>query len=385
VSRAAGAPERLLLGAGPSPVPGRVLQALATPTIGHLDPAFLAVVDETAELLRQVFATTNRPTLPLPGTGSGGMDALVGNFVAPGDRVVVGVAGLFGERMAEQVRRAGAELERVGGEWGRAIPPERLVEAIEAGDTRAAVVVHGETSTGVCQPLDGLAESCRARGALLLVDCVTSLSGHPLEIDAAGVDAAFSGTQKCLNCPPGLAPFTAGEAAMERLGEREEPPRSWYFDLSLLLGYWDETGGRSYHHTAPVNMIFALREALSIVVEEGLEERWRRHRRAHEALRAALGVLGLERLAAEGEELRPLLAVRVPEELEEAAVRGRLLEERGIEISGGLGPLTGRIWRIGVMGVGAAPEPQERLVDALAAELGHDPAEALDALSAGWA
>jgi alanine-glyoxylate transaminase/serine-glyoxylate transaminase/serine-pyruvate transaminase len=247
-------------------------------------------------------------------------------------------------------------------------------------------VVHGETSTGVVQPLEGLAEACRAHDALLAIDCVTSLAGHPLALDEAGVDAAFSGTQKCLNCPPGLAPFTLGPRALPRLDGKA---RSWYFDLSLVLGYW--TSGneshppRAYHHTAPINLVYALHEALTIVDEEGLETRWARHARAHEALRDALGELGLERLAPVGEALHPLLAVRVPDGVDEASVRVPLLLEDGIEISGGLGPLTGKAWRIGVMGEGARPEPQARLVRALARRLGHDPARALEALDAGWA
>jgi alanine-glyoxylate transaminase/serine-glyoxylate transaminase/serine-pyruvate transaminase len=379
----ASVPDRLLLGSGPSPVPERVLQALAQPTIGHLDPAFGVLMEETAELLRAVFRTANRATLPLSATGSGGMDALVANFVSPGDRVAVGVNGLFGERLADAMRRAGAEVVRVEAEWGRAIPTGALLDAV-AGGVAALAVVHGETSTGACQPLDGLAEACRERDALLLVDCVTSLAGQRLGVDEAGIDAAFSGSQKCLNCPPGLAPFTAGDRALERLSARAEPPRSWYFDLSLLLGYWSADGGRAYHHTAPINMVYGLCEALRLVADEGLEARWERHARAHEALRAALSALGLERLAPAGEQLHPLLAVRVPGGIDEGAVRRALLLDHGIEISGGLGPLAGRTWRIGVMGEGAREEPQRRLVEALCAELGRDPAEPLDALAAGW-
>ena len=364
-------------------MPERVLQALALPTIGILDPAFGEVMEQTAALLRQVFRTENRVSLPLSATGSGGMDALVVNFVEPGDRVAIGVNGLFGERLADALGRAGAEVVRVEAEWGRAIEPERLWAAARDG-IDALAVVHGETSTGACQPLDGLAEACRERDALLLVDCVTSLGGQPFGIDEAGVDAAFSGTQKCLNCPPGLAPFTAGERAIAKLRARAEPPRSWYFDLSLVLGYWDSGGGRTYHHTAPINMIYALREALAIVVDEGLEARWERHRRAHDALRSALAVLGLERLAPDGEQLHPLLAVRVPDGVDEAAVRKALLLEHGIEIAGGLGPLAGRVWRIGVMGVGAMEEPQSRLVRALCTELGRDAGDPLAALMEGW-
>ncbi len=371
---------RLLLGSGPTPVGDRVLRALAQPTIGHLDPQFAAIMDEVAELLRATFRTSNRVALPLSATGSGGMQAMVDTLIAPGEKVVCGVHGLFGERMADALGRAGAEVVRVEQEWGRAIPVERLLDAWSA-DCRALFVVHGETSTGVAQPLDGLAEAVHGDDGLFLLDCVTSLAGHPLELDEAGVDAAFSGSQKCLNCPPGLAPFTVGERVSGRLQRR-----SWYFDLEAILGYWkpEGSGTRAYHHTAPINMIYALHEALTIVHEEGLEARWERHATAHEALRRALGVFGFERLAPEGEQLHPLLAVRVPDGIDEAIVRGRLLTEHSIEVAGGLGPLAGRGWRIGVMGEGARPEPQRALVEALAAELGRPADEALAALEEGW-
>jgi alanine-glyoxylate transaminase/serine-glyoxylate transaminase/serine-pyruvate transaminase len=373
---------RLLLGSGPSPVPQRVLDALAQPTIGHLDPQFGAIMDEVAGLLRATFRTENRVAFPLSATGSGGMQAMVDTLIAPGDRVVCGVHGLFGERMADALGRAGAEVVRVEAQWGRAIETERLIEAWTEG-SRALFVVHGETSTGVAQPLDGLREAIGE--GLLLVDCVTSLAGHPVELDAWGADAAFSGSQKCLNCPPGLAPFTVAERATTRLSRR-----SWYFDLEAILGYWrptDATGGgtRAYHHTAPINMIYALREALAIVDEEGLEARWARHATAHEALRSALAVLGFERLAPAGEQLHSLLCVRVPETIDEAQIRGRLLLEHGIEVSGGLGPLAGRVWRFGVMGEGARVEPQRRLVEAVAGLLDLDPRAPLAELETAWA
>jgi alanine-glyoxylate transaminase / serine-glyoxylate transaminase / serine-pyruvate transaminase len=380
-------PERLLLGSGPSPVPPRVLAALAQPTIGHMDPAFAEIMGETITLLREAFQTENVATLPISGTGSAGMEALVANFVDPGDRVVCGVHGLFGVRMADELRRAGADVVEVKADWGRAIPTEQLLEAAAGGPTNAIVVVHGETSTGVAQPLDGLSDWCRAHDALLLLDCVTSLGGHPLRLDEAGVDGAFSGTQKCLNCPPGLAPFTAGERALDKLRRRQRPGRSWYFDLSLVLNYWSPEGStaRAYHHTAPINMIYGLREALRIAVgDEWLPTSWERHRRAHHALRDALAVFGCERLAPDGEQLHPLLAVTPPDGVDEAAIRRGLLLEHGIEISGGLGPLAGRLWRIGVMGVGARREPQEQLVRALAALLHADPDEPLAALAEGW-
>jgi alanine-glyoxylate transaminase/serine-glyoxylate transaminase/serine-pyruvate transaminase len=357
-------PERLLLGSGPSPVPRRVLDALAQPTIGHLDPAFGELMEGTKAKLRRVFGTANEVTLPLSGTGSVGMEAMVVNFVRPGDRVVCGVHGLFGERMADELRRNGADVVRVEAEWGRAIDPSQLIEALDE-DTAALFVVHAETSTGVRQPLDGLAAACRDAGALLMVDCVTSLGGVEVGIDDHGIDVAFSGTQKCLNAPPGLAPFTASERALERL--EPDTCRSWYLDLTLLLGYWSgASGGRSYHHTAPINLVYALDAALDLVLEEGLEARWARHLDAHERLLRQLEPLGFERLAPEGEALASLLCVTVPDGIDEAAVRRALLLDHGVEVSGGLGPLAGQAWRIGVMGEGARPEAQQRLLDALA-------------------
>ena len=387
VTEAVELPERLLLGSGPSPVPERVLAALSRSTIGHLDPAFGALMEDMMDRLRRVMVTENRATLAVSGTGSAGMQTMIVNFVAPGDRVVCGVNGLFGERMADALTRRGATVARVEAEWGRAIEPERLAAALD-DRTAALFVVHGETSTGVCQPLDGIADACRERDALFLIDCVTSLAGQPLELDAAGVDVAFGASQKCLNCPPGLAPLTIGDRALERLRAQSEPCSSWYFDLRAILSYWREDAAgaapRVYHHTAPINMIYALHESLGIVLEEGLPERWERHRRAHEALRAALEPLGLVRLAPPGEALSSLLAVVVPAHVSEAAARRQLLLEYGIEVSGGLGPLAGKVWRIGVMGIGAEHEPQRRLVSAIAEIFGADPAEALGVLGAGW-
>ncbi|MDQ8043832.1 MAG: alanine--glyoxylate aminotransferase family protein [Solirubrobacteraceae bacterium] len=335
-----------------------------------------------SERLRQTFRTDHRVAFPVSGTGSSGMEAMVANLVAPGDRVLCGVHGLFGQRMADELGRRGAEVVRVEGEWGRAIPTEQLLDAAKE-PFDALFVVHAETSTGVAQPLDGLADACRAHDALLLVDCVTSLGGHRLEIDAWGIDAAFSGTQKCLNVPPGLAPFTVGPRAAAKAESVDCP--SWYFDLSLVLGYWSGTGGRAYHHTAPINLIYGLHEGLEDVLEEGVEARWARHATAHAALLRAVRALGLERIAPEGEHLNPLLAVRIPEGIDDAAVRGALLTEDGIEISGGVGKFAGQAWRIGVMGFGANPAPQRRLIEALAPRLGHDPAEAISELEAGWA
>jgi alanine-glyoxylate transaminase / serine-glyoxylate transaminase / serine-pyruvate transaminase len=357
-------PRRLLLGGGPSPVPQRVLDAMAQPTIGHLDPAFAEIMEGTKAKLREVFRTANDVTLPLSGTGSAGMEAMVVNFIRPGDRVVCGVNGVFGQRMADELGRNGAQVVTVEAPWGRALEPERLVDALTP-DTAALFVVHGETSTGARQPLEGLAPACRTVDALLLVDCVTSLGGVPVDVDAWGIDVAFSGTQKCLNCPPGLSPFTASERALERL----QPGRSWYLDLTLLLGYWNGEGGRAYHHTAPINMIYALDEALSMVLEEGLEPRWARHVDAHERLRVELARRGFERLSPEGEQLASLLCVRLPDGVDDAAARSALLLEHGVEVSGGLGPLVGQVWRIGVMGESARPQAQDRLLAALDAVL----------------
>ena len=376
-------PERLLLGSGPSQTTDRVLRALGAPTLGHLDPAFGELLDDLSARLRGAFRTENKVAFPVSGTGSAGMETMVANLVKPGDRVLCGIHGLFGERMADELARHGADVVRVDGEWGRTIPTEVLLHAADEGPFAAMFVVHAETSTGVAQPLDGLADACRERDALLLIDCVTSLGGHKLEIDAWGVDAAFSGTQKCLNVPPGLAPFTLGERAIAKAQTVDCP--SWYFDLSLVLGYWAGTGGRAYHHTAPINLIYGLHEGLGDVLEEGVEARWARHEVAHNALLRALRALGLERIAPEGEQLNPLLAVRVPEGVDDVAVRGPLLTEDGIEISGGLGPFAGQAWRIGVMGSGANLEPQRRLVEALAPRLGQSATEAVAELEAGWA
>jgi alanine-glyoxylate transaminase/serine-glyoxylate transaminase/serine-pyruvate transaminase len=366
------------MGSGPSTVPQRVLDAMARPTIGHLDPAFLAFADESNELLRRAMRTENPATFPVSGTGSAGMETMLVNFLEPGDRLVVGVCGVFGERMVDAATRLGVEVERVDAEWGTPVPVERLAAALEPG-AAAVAVVHGETSTGVAQPLDGLADAARDRDALLMVDCVTSLSGYPLEIDAAGIDVAFSGTQKCLNCPPGLAPLTVGDRARARLEARSTPVASWCFDLGAILSYW-ASGERVYHHTPPINTIYALREALAIVDEEGLEARWDRHRTASEALIAGLEVLGMKPLVAEGDRLHSLTTIEPGDDVDEADVRGRLLNDYGIEISGGIGQLKGRVWRIGTMGVNAAAEPVSRLVRAVAEIV--DPGAADEAVSA---
>jgi alanine-glyoxylate transaminase/serine-glyoxylate transaminase/serine-pyruvate transaminase len=362
-------PDRLLLGAGPSPVPPEVLAAMSRPILGHLDPAFIALMDETMEALRQAFRTRNRLTLPISGTGSAGMEAAVANLVEPGDRVVVGVCGYFGGRIAEMARRQGAEVVKVEAPWGEAIDPARIEAALAERPAKAVAVVHAETSTGVLQALEPIAAAARRHGALLIADVVTSLGGLPLDVDALGIDAAFSGSQKCLGAPPGLAPLTVSERALAAMRARKTPLPSWYLDLSLLDGYWSG-GTRVYHHTAPISMVFALREALRLVFEEGLEARWRRHQEAHAALVEGLSRLGLDLMVRPEHRLPVLNAVHVPEGVDEKAARRRLLEDEGIEVGAGLGPLAGKVFRIGLMGHGARLENVERVLAAIGRVLG---------------
>lgn len=361
-------PERVLLGPGPSTVDSRVLRAMSRPLIGHLDPEFLEMMDETQQMLRQVMGTENRTTFAISGTGSAGMEASIVNLVEPGDRVVVAVAGVFGVRLAEQARRNGAEVVTVDSEWGTPVDPEAVAEAIAGGDTKVVAVVHAETSTGVLQPLERIIASARAHGALVVVDAVTSLGGHPVQLDDWGIDVCYSGTQKCLSCPPGLAPVSFNERALECVSARRTPVRSWYLDVGLLDGYWGQD--RAYHHTAPISMAFALHEALSMVCEEGLEARHARHRRHHLALVAGLEAMGMSMQVEQPEHrLWSLNAVRVPEGVDEAAVRGDLLTRFGVEIGGGLGPLAGQIWRIGLMGASSTESNVLLVLAALEATL----------------
>jgi alanine-glyoxylate transaminase/serine-glyoxylate transaminase/serine-pyruvate transaminase len=342
-------PARLLLGPGPSEVHQRVLRAMAAPLVGHLDPAFIAMMEDVKVLLRLVFATGNRLTFPISGTGSAGMEACVVNLVEPGDEVVVGVNGVFGTRLAEVVERAGGTALRVEAPWGRIVRPEQIEAALRnCRRPKLVALVHAETSTGAWQPLPEAARLAHEHGALLLADCVTSLGGVPVEIDGWEVDAAYSGTQKCLSCPPGLAPVTFGPRALEALRARKSKVRSWYLDVTLLEQYWGEE--RVYHHTAPITMNYALREALRVVAEEGLPARFARHRLNHEALAAGLAAMGLALASEEGHRLPMLNAVTVPDGVDEARVRARLLARHGIEIGGGLGPMKGKVWRIGLMG-----------------------------------
>ncbi|MCA9104222.1 MAG: alanine--glyoxylate aminotransferase family protein [Planctomycetales bacterium] len=343
-------PERILMGPGPSTVPARVLQAMSAPTLGHLDPAYLAIMDETRRLMRQVMATENELTMAISGTGSAGMEACVCNLVEPGDEMLVGVNGVFGGRMRDVAERYGAQVHAIEAPWGKSIDPAEVRRMLQQHPrTKIVGIVHAETSTGVWQPMDEIAAIVQEHGALLLVDCVTSLGGLPVATDEWKADAIYSGTQKCLSCPPGLAPVTFSARAAEVIRNRKTKVTSWYLDASMLMNYWGSD--RVYHHTAPINMTYALREALLMVVEEGLEQRYARHMLNHRALRAGLESMHLNYLP--DRSLPTLNAVAVPEGVDDAKVRGRLLNEFGIEIGAGLGPFKGKAWRIGLMGHGS--------------------------------
>jgi alanine-glyoxylate transaminase/serine-glyoxylate transaminase/serine-pyruvate transaminase len=359
-------PERLLLGPGPSNVPESVRQAMARPLIGHLDPVFLSILDEVQDMLQLVFRTKSALTLPISATGSAGMEACLVNLLEPGDTALVGVQGIFGERMVSIVERAGARAVRVEAEMGEIIEPSRFIEAIHAQRPDLVAWVHAETSTGVAQPVREVAHAAREAGALVVLDCVTSLSGMDVRFDDWAIDAAYSGTQKCLSCPPGLSPAAFGPRALQRLERRRGPVQSWYLDLSLIGRYFGAE--RVYHHTAPVSMIYALHEALRGVLEEGLEARTRRHTQAHELLVQRLEALGFRMLVDPAHRL-PMLNAVIPPGNNEAELRGRLLREKGIEVGAGLGKLAGRVWRIGLMGENARADVVERLVDALRALL----------------
>lgn len=357
--------ERILMGPGPSPVSQRVLRALGAPTIGHLDPQYIAIMDQTCELLRQVFRTKNQLTFPISGTGMAGMECVATNLIEPGDEVIVCINGVFGTRMKDVMERCGAKVHVLEVPWGDIFALDQLAAALEKHpQARLLGIVHAETSTGAHQPLAGLAELVHARGALLVVDAVTSLGGHDVRVDDWGIDACYSGTQKCLSCPPGLAPVTFGERALARMDARKSKVQSWYLDVSMLRKYYVAgEGGRFYHHTAPINMTYALREALLMVVEEGLEDRIARHHVAHLRLRKGLEAMGLKYVPKHS--LHTLNCVSIPAGAEDALVRRRLLEEYGIEIGGGLGAMAGKAWRIGLMGHGATTRNVDLVLTAL--------------------
>jgi alanine-glyoxylate transaminase/serine-glyoxylate transaminase/serine-pyruvate transaminase len=340
--------DRLLMGPGPSNVPPRVLQALAAPCVGHLDPYFVETMNETQLLLRHLFQTRNALTIPVSATGSGGMEACFVNLVEPGDEVVVAVNGVFGTRMCDIVNRIGGKLIKVDGEWGRAVEAEAVAKAVKKCSPKVVALVHAETSTGACTPLEDISRITHEAGSLFLVDCVTSLAGIDVPVDRMKIDAAYSGTQKCISCPPGLSPITFSNEAVRAVEKRKHPVMSWYLDFGMIRDYWGNT--RKYHHTAPVNMIYAIREALRIIAEEGLDGRFRRHRLNHSALVAGVEAMGLSLLVPENERLPMLNAVLIPDGVDDLEVRKVLLKDFAIEVGGGLGQFAGKVWRVGLMG-----------------------------------
>jgi alanine-glyoxylate transaminase / serine-glyoxylate transaminase / serine-pyruvate transaminase len=347
-------PVRTLMGPGPSDVHPRVLEAMGRPTIGHLDPQFIKMMDELKQLLQYAFRTRNPLTIPISGPGSAGMEAAFVNLVEPGDTVVVCINGVFGGRMRENVERCGATAVVVEDAWGHPVDPDKVAVALKTHPEASILAfVHAETSTGACSDAETLCRLAHEHGCMVIMDAVTSLAGIPVEVDAWGVDAIYSGSQKCLSCTPGLSPLSLSPRAVERIRNRTHAVQSWFLDLSLVMGYWgsgDATPMRAYHHTAPINALYGLHESLVMLAEEGLEASWARHRRMHEALKAGVEAMGLEFVVEAPSRLPQLNAVRVPVGVDETAVRQRLLEEFGLEFGGGLGALAGKIWRIGLMG-----------------------------------
>jgi alanine-glyoxylate transaminase / serine-glyoxylate transaminase / serine-pyruvate transaminase len=360
-------PERLLMGPGPSNPDPRVLEALGRTLVGHLDPYFVELMDQAMGALREVFRTQNHHTLPISATGSGGLETLTMNLLEPGDGAVVCVIGHFGQRLAELAARAGADVRTVEAPPGEIVDPAEVDRLLAAKPAKLVAFVHLETTTGACQPIEPMVAVARQHGALVMMDCVTSLGGMPIDIDALGVDAAGSCTQKCLGAPPGLAPITVGARAMDKVRARRQKPHTWYFDLQLLFQYWGETGAtkkRAFHHTAPISSIYGIHEAARLIVEEGLEARWTRHQQAHETLVRGLDGLGLQLFTPATHRAPTINVVSVPEGVDEARVRGRLLD-MGVEMGGGLGALAGKVWRVGVMGHNAQTERVTRFVGAL--------------------
>jgi alanine-glyoxylate transaminase/serine-glyoxylate transaminase/serine-pyruvate transaminase len=359
-------PHRVLMGPGPSDVYPEVLQAMARPTIGHLDPAFVEFMDQLNEALRNAFKTTNLVTLPISAPGSAGMECAFVNLLEPGDKVIIASNGVFGARMKENAVRCGAIPVMVEFDWGKPIDPNAVEDSLKAHrDAVALAFVHSETSTGVRSDAKTLCALAREYGCLSLVDAVTSLGGIELQVDEWGIDAIYSGTQKCLSAPPGLSPVSFNEAAMEKVKSRSTLVQSWFLDLNLLTGYWGPGAKRAYHHTAPINSLYALGEALNILHLEGLENSWARHARNHEQLRDGLQSMGLELFVEEAYRLPQLNAVIVPDGVDEAAVRSTLLNEFNLEIGAGLGPMAGKIWRIGLMGASSTEKHVELCLRAM--------------------
>lgn len=355
---------RILMGPGPSNVHYRVLRAMSTPLLGHLDPQFLSVMDDICAMLRDLFQTKNRLTIPISGTGSSGMEASFVNFVEQGDTVVIGVNGLFGERMCDVAERCGARVVRVDAPWGNIVEPERMIKALkENPQAKICALVHAETSTGAQQPLEEIGRYCKGQSTLFLVDTVTSLAGVEVKVDEWGIDICYSGTQKCLSVPPGLAPITVSPKAIEVMHARKKKVQSWYLDLTMIERYWGEE--RFYHHTAPISMLYGLREGLRIIFEEGLQPRFERHRILGDRLKMELEGLGFRLFAQEGYRLPNLNSVLLPPGVEDGPARKKLLTDYNIEVGGGLGQVKGKIWRVGLMGETCKIQNIEYLVAAL--------------------
>lgn len=363
-------PKRVLLGPGPSDVHQRVLDAMARPTLGHLDPLFCDMMEEMKTLLRYAFQTENQLTFPLSAPGSIGMESCFVNLVEPGDKVIVCSNGVFGRRMAENVKRSRGELVMIEDAWGTAVDPQKLEDALKANpDTKVVAFVHAETSTGVESDAKLLTEIAHRHGALVIVDAVTSLTCIPLLVDEWGIDAIYSGSQKGLSCTPGLSPVSFGERAIARIKQRTSVVQSWFMDLNLVMGYWSGEGKRTYHHTAPINALYGLHEALVMLAEEALEPRWKRHRHNHLGLVAGLEAMGLKLLVAEKSRLPQLNSVMVPEGINEPQVRADMLNKHDIEIGAGLGDLAGKIFRIGLMGTSSSQDNVITCLSALEAVL----------------
>jgi alanine-glyoxylate transaminase / serine-glyoxylate transaminase / serine-pyruvate transaminase len=355
---------RFLMGPGPSNVNPRVLNAMATPMIGHLDPQFIQIMDEVMEMTRQLFQTKNQLTSVISATGSAGMETCFVNLLEPGDTAIVCVNGVFGNRMCDIVERCGAKLVRVDAPWGKSIDPAQVKKALEGCRPRLLAIVHAETSTGVLQPLEEISRMVHDAGVLFVVDTVTSLGGTQVKVDEWGIDAVYSGTQKCISAPPGLSPVSFSAKSLEIMDSRKTKVQSWYLDMSMIRKYWSGAK-RAYHHTGPISMIYSIHEALRIVHEEGLEARFARHRQNHEELRDGLEAMGFEFLVASEFRLPMLNAVKVPDGYDDAIVRGRLLNEYNIEIGAGLGEFAGKIWRIGLMGESCTKNHINMLIGAL--------------------
>jgi alanine-glyoxylate transaminase/serine-glyoxylate transaminase/serine-pyruvate transaminase len=361
---------RTLMGPGPSDVNPRVLTAMARPTIGHLDPEFIRLMDEIKGMLQYAFQTKNELTIPISAPGSAGMETCFVNLIEPGDKVIVCQNGVFGGRMTENVKRSGGEAVIVEQEWGRAVDPARLEDALKLHpDAKIVAFVHAETSTGVQSDALALCKLAQAYDCLTIVDCVTSLAGIEVALDAWGVDAAYSGTQKCLSCAPGLSPISMSQRAVDVIKARKTPVASWFLDLNLVMGYWGEGKTRAYHHTAPVNALYGLHEALVVLTQESLATSWGRHMRNHNALKAGLEAMGLTFVVPEAERLPQLNLVSIPDGVDEASIRKQLLSQYDLEIGAGLGSLAGKVWRIGLMGYGSNPKNVLLCVNVLEAVL----------------